>query len=234
MKIEVIGHKGTVGNATLELFRQLGHDVTGSDVGDKINYASIYFVCTPEGVVEEVVDKISTQMRPLIVIRSTTIPGTCKKLATKIDYVHICHNPEFLREAMALQDEFSPHRIVIGECCREHGDTLEALYKPLQRPIVRTNPTTSELVKLASNNYLSCAISYWNTIEEIARKIGVSGHEVGMIASLDPRISPYGSRFHKRYDGRCLPKDVKQLIEFAESIGCSTALLRTIEEVNGK
>ncbi len=233
MRIEVIGYKGVVGNATYELFRRLGYQVTGSDKGDVVTTADIYFVCVPEDVVAEVVySKILVRNNPLIVIRSSVAPKTCGDLAQKMDYPHICHNPEFLREAIALQDEFTPARIVIGECCKEHGDILEGLYRPLQRPIIRTDTRISELVKLASNVHLSCLISYWNTIEEIAKRVGVSGHQIGMIASLDPRISPYGSRFHNKYGGRCLPKDTEQLIKFAESIGYNPILLKAIQEVN--
>lgn len=235
MRIEVIGYKGVVGGVTYELFRRLGHQVTGSDKGDVVTTADIYFVCVPEDVVEEVVySKILVWNTPLIVIRSSVTPKTCGDLAQKMDYPHICHNPEFLREGIAIQDEFNPARVVIGECCKEHGDILEGLYRPLQRPIIRIDPTTSELVKLASNAHLSCLISYWNTIEEIAKRLGISGHQVGMIASLDPRISPYGSRFHNKYVGRCLPKDTRHLIEFAESVGYDPVLLKSVEEVNRK
>lgn len=235
MRLHIIGYKGVVGSATYELFKRLDYDVTGSDKGDIVRNADIYFVCVSEDVVEEILcNKIDIWDEPLIVIRSSVTPGTCKRLADKIVYRHICHNPEFLRAATALQDEFNPARIIIGECCKEHGDIIEELYKPLQRPIVRTDPATSELAKLASNGCLSCLISYWNTIEEIAKRIGVSGHQVGMIASLDSRISPYGSRFHSKYAGGCLPKDIRHLIEFAESIGCDPILLKAVGEVNEK
>ncbi|MFC2059678.1 hypothetical protein ACFLTZ_01115 [Chloroflexota bacterium] len=231
MKIEVIGHKGVVGNATYELFKRLGYEVKGSDRDEPVRPADIYFICVPEDNIEEAVSQPINHIHGLLVVRSSVVPGTCKRLSEKYGR-HICHNPEFAREAIALQDEFNPSRIVVGECCKEHGDLLEELYRPLQRPIVRTDSTTSELVKLTSNNYLSCVISYWNTIEEIARRVGVSGHRVGMIASLDPRISDYGSRLHAKYGGRCLPKDTRQLIEFAESIGYDPILLKAVEEVN--
>ena len=109
---------------------------------------------------------------------------------------------------------------------------LESLYKPLRVPVVRTDPTTSELAKLASNNYFSTVISYWNTIEEIAKRVGVSGHQVGMIASMDPRISSYGARFHNKYGGRCLPKDAQQLIKFCGDIDYDPVLIKAVEEVN--
>ncbi|MFH0897587.1 MAG: NAD(P)-binding domain-containing protein [Candidatus Bathyarchaeota archaeon] len=231
MKIEVVGHKGVVGNATYELFKRLGYEVKGSDKGEQIRKADVYFICVPEDNIEELISALTNYANGLIVIRSTVVPGTCKRLSEKYSR-HICHNPEFAREATAIQDELNPSRIVIGECCQKHGDLLEKIYGLLQRPIVRTDPATSELVKLASNNYLSCVISYWNTIEEIAKRIGVSGHRVGMIASLDPRISDYGSRFHNKYGGRCLPKDIGQLIAFAQSIGYDPILLKAVEEVN--
>lgn len=235
MKLHVVGYKGVVGNATYELFKRLGYEVVGSDKGDPLLPADVYFVCLPEDAVEELVyRRIRIWDKSLIVIRSSVLPGTCVKLVDRIEYPHICHNPEFLREAIAVQDEFNPARIVIGQCCAEHGKLLKSLYRPLRVPIVLTDPTTSELVKLASNNYLSCVISYWNTIEEIAKRIGVSSHQVGMIASMDPRISPYGARFHNKYGGRCLPKDAQQLIHFAENIGYDPVLIKAVEEVNDR
>jgi len=230
-RIHVVGYKGIVGSATYELFRRLGYSVTGSDKGEVVARADIYFVCVPEDAVEEVVQGLANPS-DLIVIRSSVIPGTCRRLMNLCEDWHICHNPEFLREAVAIQDEFSPDRIVIGQCCPEHGGLLKVLYEPLRRPIVLTDPTTSELVKLASNVHLSCLISYWNTIEEIAKRVGISGHEVGMIASLDPRISPYGSRLHHKFSGRCLPKDTRQLISLSQSLGYDPVLLRAVEEVN--
>jgi len=232
MKIEVIGYKGIVGGATYQLFKRLGYKVYGSDKGDAVGPADIYFICVPEGVVQSVVGSLRNT-DGLIVIRSSVPPTTCKTLQSTLGR-HICHIPEFLRQAMAIQDEMNPDRIVIGECCKEHGDLLEGLFRPMQRPIVRTDPTTSELAKLASNNFLSCIISYWNTIEGIAERIGVSGHEVGMIASLDHRIPDYGARLHGKYGGMCFPKDAKQLIAFAETVGYDPVLLRAMESVNNK
>ena len=232
MRIHIVGHKGVVGRATYELFKRLGYYVTGSDKGGELDSsAEVYFICVPEDTVEEVVGIISRKVSGFIVIRSSVVPGTCKRLI-KTYTQHVSHNPEFLREAVALQDEMNPARVVIGECCESCGDLLEFLYKPLRVPIIRTDPTTSELTKLASNCYLSTVISYWNEIERLAQKLGVSGHQVGMIASMDPRISPYGARLHNRYGGRCLPKDMEQLIKFSQSIGYDPVLLKAVEEVN--
>ena len=232
MRLHIIGYKGVVGGATYELFKRLGYEVTGSDKGDPLPPADVYFICVPESVVEETCRGISVLDQPLIIIRSSVVPGTCHKLTYKIRYLHICHNPEFLREATAIYDEFNPARIVIGQCCEKHGKLLKGLYRPLRVPIVLTDPTTSELVKLASNCYFSTVISYWNEIEKLAQKVGVSGHQVGMIASMDPRISPYGARLHSKYGGRCLPKDMDQLINLATKLGIQVPLLSSVKDVN--
>ncbi len=144
------------------------------------------------------------------------------------------HNPEFLREASAVLDEFNPERIVIGECCQEHGDYLSQLYAPLQRPIVRTSRKVTELAKLACNGWLAAVISYWNEIDMMAERIGVSGTEVGMLASTDPRIGCYGSRFHAQFGGKCLPKDMLHLIEIARRNGMNPKLLEAIMSVNSE
>lgn len=226
--ISVIGHKGIVGSATYQLFKNLGHDVIGLDKGDKIPQANIYFVCVPENNVEDVVKLLPEK---LIAIRSTVSPLTCENLAVKYKR-HISHVPEFLHQAMALIDAHNPDSVVIGECCKVHGDILEELYKPLCCPIARTKPRVSEMVKLARNNYGACIISFWNEIEAICEKAGINGHEVGMICSYDPIITPKGSRLHGKYGGACLPKDLTQMIEFAQKIGIEPRLLKVIEEVN--
>jgi len=231
-EICIIGNKGVVGSATYELFSRLGYGTTGMDRDESIPEAHTYFICVNENEVEGVVEKLSHMWKnALVVIRSTTTPNTITKLTEKYN-LHISHNPEFLREAMAVLDEFNPYRIVIGECCKTHGDYLEALYKPLYRLIVRVSPTMSEWVKLASNCYLASTIAFWNTIDFLAEKDGISGSQIGMIASLDPRISSYGSRYHHKYGGKCLPKDISQLIEYSKELGCNAGLLEAIEKSN--
>lgn len=228
-KLLVIGHKGVVGNATYELMYRLGYDTHGVDIGDKPVSSDIAFVCIPEKFVTA--DNLKHYETGLLVVRSTVPPGTCQALQIKLG-LHILHNPEFAKEATMLYDTFSPDMIVIGECCKEHGEILEELYKPLQRPIVRTKPMVSELVKLTCNSYLAMLISFWNEVETIAKELGISGHEVGMLASVDSRISPYGSRLHHHYGGKCLPKDVDQLITIAHIIGLNPKLLEAIKAVN--
>lgn len=235
MRIVVVG-LGAVGGATLEVLRRLGHDVVGYDVDkrksevEELPEADVYFVCTPESVVEAVVGGLPGS--DLIVVRSTVPPGTTKRLAQKYQR-HISHVPEFLREAIALHDALRPTRTVIGACCGRHGDLLEEMFKPLHAPIVRVDPTTSEMIKLASNACLATLISFWNEIHLVCRRMGVNSHTVGRAAAMDPRIPDYGAVQHGRpYGGRCLPKDMKQLLKLCEELGYEARLLKAVHELN--
>ena len=246
MKIQVIG-AGIVGRATGEALSRFGHSIIyfdidkerihelqmkGFEVSEKpVSQADIHFICTPEGVVEKVVDQLA-KFDGLIVIRSSVLPGTTKSLVEKYGR-HISHNPEFLRAAMASWDSLNPDRVVIGGCCENHGDILETLYKPLRAPIVRVDPTTSEMIKLASNANLSAYISFWNEIHKICGIIGVNSHVVGKVLSMDRRISEYGASMHgKAFGGACLPKDLDHLIEFSEEKGYTPELLKAIKNLN--
>lgn len=226
----VIGHKGVVGSASYRLFQHLGYAVSGADKNDRIPQADVYFICTSETVVEDIVKSLP---EGLVVIRSTVPPLTTERLSEKYKR-HICHNPEFLNQARALIDIHTPDSVVIGECCAAHGVMIEELYRPLCCPIVRTQPRMSEMVKLARNGYTATAISFWNEIDAICRTIGISGHQVGMIASYSPVISSIGSRLHQKYSGACIPKDMKQIIKFACEVGVEPVLLEAVEDVNGR
>jgi len=229
LRIAVIGCRGVVGNATARLLVSLGHKVTGCDKGDSPTDCDIAFVCIPER--EVIADTLKLYQTGLFVIRSTVPPGTCEALQDKLG-VHVAHNPEFLRESSAVVDVFNPDRIIIGECCPEHGTVLRNLFEPLRRPIHTADRRTTELTKLTCNAWLATVISYWNEVDLIAGKLGVNGAVVGMLASTDPRISCYGSRFHNRFGGKCLPKDTEQLVKVATQNGVHPMLLRAVLAVN--
>ena len=229
VKITVVGYKGIVGNATYSLFSRLGYNVVGCDNGDKPQASDIVFVCLPElAITSEILKRYKTE---LYVIRSTVLPNTCEILQEELG-IHVLHNPEFLKEATAVMDEFNPERVVIGECCAIHGELVASLYRPLCRPIYKTKRTVTELAKLSCNGYLATVISYWNEIEEIAKGLGISGTEVGMLASTDSRISCYGSRLHNKFGGKCLPKDTEHLIYTARNLGMNPALLEAVMKIN--
>ena len=231
MIIEVVGHKGVVGNATYQLLKAYGYAVYGRDKGDPLlEKVDVSFLCVMEDGVEKLCAE-AAKYTNLIVVRSTVKPGVCEDLMAELD-IHICHMPEFLRAATAVMDSFNQNFILIGGCCAKHKALLRDMFAPACVPIVETNPDTAAMVKITINNYLACQISFWNEIEAIAAVTGVSGHQIGAIASLDPRVSNYGSRFHNKYDGKCLPKEIKQMQDYAKKIGIETPLLDAVEKVN--
>lgn len=237
MKIGVIG-LGIVGGTTLEILRRFGYECYGYDSNKKrtelasLQYADIFFICTPEQVVETVIEQLSFSPDSLIVIRSTILPGTTEHLIEKYDR-HICHVPEFLREATALYDALRPDRIIIGECCQKHGALLEGVFSRIYASIIRVDTKTSEMVKLVSNTHLADLISFWNEIHLICEKVGVNSHLVGRIVSMDNRISDYGAIQHgEKFSGRCLPKDLEQMLSLCKKIGYDAKLLKEIKKTN--
>ncbi len=186
----------------------------------------------------------------LVVVKSTVVPGTTEEVVIPIleEYsgksvregeIGVCMNPEFLTEiANSWTDEnsykkdfFTEDRIVIGEYDKEPGDILEELYKPLDKPIFRTDLKTAELIKYASNCILATKISYWNEIYLICKELGVNSQTIADIVGLDPRIGKYGTVHGKAFGGKCLPKDLKAFIAFAMKYR-EPRLLRAVEEIN--
>ena len=185
----------------------------------------------------------------LVVVKSTIIPGTTEKIVKPIlekcsnkpcgkDF-GLCMNPEFLKEGSALQDTLCPDRIIIGEHDKKSGDTLEALYKDFYSektpPIIRTNPSTAELIKYASNAFLATKISLINTIANICEK--TSGADVTAVAKamgLDKRIEKTFLNAGLGYGGSCFPKDVRALIAYSKNLAYNPELLEAVEDVNEK
>ena len=214
-KIGIIG-LGVVGRATLTGFRCFGYDVWGYDKDSQktecaeIKEADIYFICTPEQTVENVVSQLAAKFEEgLVVVRSTTPPGTITELQQKFGR-HICHNPEFLRERNALDDFMFPDRIIIGECCKEHGDILASLYEHFYVPIIRVTPTISETIKIVTNAWLYTQIEFWNEVKDKCEALGIPPQVVANAVTMDPRISNYGSMMvGNKPGGKCLPKDFR-------------------------
>lgn len=235
---------GIVGTAQAYLSRKLGHEVVGYDIkvktneyckvnDDYINDANITFICTPEDVVEEIVHKlVKIDHKGIIVVKSTVPIGTTGQLSKKFN-VHICHNPEFLRERYYLRDVMNPNMIVIGQCCEYHGSMLESFYMSMNKPMVRVDTNTSELSKLSLNSYLSTLITFWNQIDELCHKVGIDTMTVADIIKHDPRVSYYGRDFFGiPYGGRCLPKDIRHIIECFRSHGLDPKLFIERENFN--
>ena len=246
MKVGVIGY-GVVGGATAELLRRLGHEVwvrdTSSAAAERAKSdgfwhlgpateLEVVFLCVPEAEVPGTVATISGS--PVTVVRSTVPPGTTDRLSLELGRP-LVHMPEFLKEAAALWDVLNPNFVLIGSRDSEHAAVVARIFEPMLVPVVVVPPDTSEMVKLALNCYLHTIVSFWNEIHLICDGTGISSHQVGRLCSQDPRVTTYGANMHEKpVGGRCLPKDIAQLIEFSRGRGYDPQLLNAAQQVNDR
>lgn len=177
----------------------------------------------------------------VVVVKSTVVPGTTEGVVIPIleksgkkvggDF-GVCMSPEFLREGKAVYDFMNPIRIIIGEFDRRSGDTLLNLYQSFNAPVLRTDPRTAEMIKLASNTFLTMKISFINEIGNICKKLGIDGYEVAKGMGFDDRI---GSKFLNAgigFGGSCLPKDLRALIGKAKGMGYEPKILEEVLNLN--
>jgi UDPglucose 6-dehydrogenase len=179
---------------------------------------------------------------PVIVIRSTVVPGTTENCIIPIleEYsgkkagrnFSVAYNPEFLQEGKALQDFANPDKIIIGEYDHRAGDILEKLFHDFSAPIIRTNIRTAEMIKYASNAFLATKISFINEIGNICKKLGVDVYEVAEAIGHDPRIGREFLNAGIGFGGSCLPKDLAALICMGRELGYKAELLQSVLNTN--
>ena len=215
----------------LERLKNRGFTVTSKIKDGK---ADIYWICTAEWNVEEVLRELSKSFDdPTVVIRSTMPLGTTEKLSKKYKVKHLAHIPEFLRQKTAISDIFDEDRVVIGTTDEETEKMLRKVFNSVTAPIVFTNPTTSELIKYAANCWLAMQISYWNEIKKIANELKINPQMVANATCLDKRISKYGTAMlGEPFGGFCFPKDLNALIKTFEELGLNPDLLKAVRKVN--
>ena len=183
-----------------------------------------------------------TNGRHLLVFRSTMIPGTMRNIV--LDYLEtncslkhgrdydVLYNPEFLRQHSALEDFFTPDRIVIGQQNPGSSSPLADLYSPLTKNIILTGFEEAEMAKYASNCFLALKISYFNEIGMLCKKMGINEDEVSLAVSMDNRIGSYGTRGGRPYGGACFPKDTEAFASFARNMNVKPDLIETAININ--
>lgn len=172
----------------------------------------------------------------LVVVRSTVVPGTTERVVVPIlNHTHkvgICVNPEFLREGTAVEDFMKPSRIVIGEKNEKWGDMLAEIYKDYKAPIMRTDFSTAEMIKQASNVYLATRVSFINEIGNICKSLGMDVYEVAKGMGLDSRIGKDYLNAGIGFGGFCLPKDLSALISSAKDSNYRAGILEEVQKLN--
>jgi UDPglucose 6-dehydrogenase len=228
-----------------------------TDYAEAGAFGDVHFVCvgTPQvsgsnaadlRYVESAVTALAPYLdRRVLVVGKSTVPvgtaarltGLLRALAPAGEQVELAWNPEFLREGFAVEDTLRPDRLVFGVESAWAQEQLRTVFAPVIEqgsPVVVTDLSTAELVKVAANSFLATKISYINAMAEVCEATGADVHQLAEALSYDSRI---GGRFLRPglgFGGGCLPKDIRAFAHRAEELGVgqAVAFLHEVDAIN--
>jgi UDPglucose 6-dehydrogenase len=191
--------------------------------------------------VEKVAEEIGAAMKDYrIIIEKSTVPvQTGKWVRTVIERFNknasefdVASNPEFLREGSAIGDFLHPDRVVLGVESEQAREKLLELYAPIKAPKVVTDIASAELIKHASNAFLSMKISFANALSVICERSGADVIKVADGVGMDKRIGREFLSAGVGFGGFCFPKDIKAFISIAGKLGYDFRLMKEVDAIN--
>lgn len=179
----------------------------------------------------------------VVVIRSTVMPGTNKKVGYLIEEKSgkkldndfaVVSNPEFLREGTAVQDYYNPAITVLGSSSEKAFLIMDEIYKDVNAPIKHVEIEVAEIIKYVNNSFHALKITFANEVGNVSKKLGIDSHAVMDLFCMDDilNISSYYFKPGFAYGGSCLPKDLKGLNTLAHDLYLKTPVINSIEPSN--
>lgn len=252
MNIAIMG-TGMVGGNLDKFFRSegiiAGHYDPPKGHGDiSILYpAGVIFVCVPTpfyldergfdtSILHEAI-RVIPGYGKVVVIKSTVLPGTTDEMQEKYPHHRFLFNPEFLTEQRAEWDTFHPERQIVGYTEKSKDDAEGVLRMLPKAGFQRIVPAkTAELVKYFGNAFFALKVTYANQMFDLCEELGLNYDDILDCVGAEPWIGRQHlvvkHRGYRGYGGKCLPKDVRALLQLAKEKGIDLTLLQAAEEYN--